>query len=105
MFVQALEERNDTTAQALVTSAVRTVVEKASVARTAPPARRSSTTRSRRSGSGRPTAWRRPQLALLVDGTDAGDDVLLAAWCEALAIGVSAVACETRELAQCAVAV
>src|SRR3954453_17577619 len=33
VFVQALEERNETTARALVSSAVRTVVEKSSVTR------------------------------------------------------------------------
>jgi hypothetical protein len=91
VFVQALEERNETTAQALVSSAVRTVVEKSSVTRTAPATRRAledaiaTFRRHATDGQGRP-----PQLALLDDRNDAPDDVALAAWCEALAVGVNA---------------
>ena len=91
LFVQALDERNDTTAGALVTSAVRTVVEKASAARTAPATRRELVD-AMAAFRQRATAGlgAEPQLALLVDANHAGADPVLAAWCEALAVGIGA---------------
>ena len=91
VFVQALDERNDTTARALVTSAVRTVVEKASTAGTAPATRRAlvdaAAVLEQHATEG---LGAESQLALIVDGDQAGDDAVLAAWCGALAVGIRA---------------
>jgi hypothetical protein len=93
LFTQALDERNETTAAALVTGAVRVVVEKASASRNAPDTRRGLVAAA--------TAFRRyatdgagasPQAALL-DGPrsePALTDALLATWCDALCTGVNA---------------
>jgi hypothetical protein len=91
LFVQALDERNDTTARALVSSAVTTVVEKASVTGNAPATRRAVEAAAaefrRRSTDGLGDS---PQLALLDHAAEAEPDVILAAWCEALYVGLGA---------------
>jgi hypothetical protein len=89
LFEQALEERNETTAEALVSNAVKTIVEKASMRHTAAGQRRAleaATQVLRRHAT--EALGRAPQLARRVDADDA---VVLAVWCEALYVGISAV--------------
>jgi hypothetical protein len=93
LFAQAIDERNETTAAALVTGAVRVVVEKASASRNAPDTRRGLVAAA--------TAFRRyatdgagisPQATLLdVSRSEpALTDAVLATWCDALSTGVNA---------------
>jgi|1186.fasta_scaffold170643_1 hypothetical protein len=93
LYGQALDERNETTAGALVTSAVRVVVEKASASRNAPDTRRgllaaASAFRAHAAGS----RTDGPQLALCDDARrgPALSDTVLTTWCEALSDGVNA---------------
>jgi hypothetical protein len=75
LFAETLDERDETTARALVSSAVRTIAEKASITNTSAGKRRALEAAAQR--------FRRR-------ATDT-DDAALAAWCEALDVGVSAV--------------
>jgi hypothetical protein len=75
LFVQTLDERDETTARAIVSSAVRAIVEKASITNTSAGTRRALEAAAR--------VFRR-------HATDA-DDAALAAWCEALDVEVSRV--------------
>jgi hypothetical protein len=92
LFTQALEEHNETTAAALVTSAVRVVVEKASASHNAPDTRRgllaaASAFREHAAGG------RSEALQLLLDDAPrepALSDAILTTWCEALSDGVNA---------------